>query len=61
MNDPWLISNEEFEEARTVLIEQHGAIPPSLQRVIDHGGRFGGPDAAVVEFHISGEESKRKD
>lgn len=31
-DDPWLISDEEFEEAKAVLIEKHGGIPPSLQR-----------------------------
>lgn len=60
-DDPWLISDEEFEEAKAVLIERHGAIPPSLQRVIDNGGRFSGPDggspdASVIEFHIGDEE-----
>jgi len=35
------ISDEEFEAARADLIARFGAIPPSLQRVIDMGGRFG--------------------
>jgi hypothetical protein len=60
-DDPWEISDEEFEAAKAALIEKHGAIPPSLQRVIDQGGRFAGPseaspDAARFEFHISDED-----
>jgi len=35
------ISDEESEAARADLIARFGAIPPSLQRVIDMGGRFG--------------------
>jgi len=35
------ISEEEFEAAKADVLRRWGAIPPSLQRVIDHGGRFG--------------------
>jgi hypothetical protein len=39
--DPYEISDEEFEAAKADLIERFGAVPPTLQRVIDRGGRFG--------------------
>jgi hypothetical protein len=35
------ISEEEFEAAKADALSRWGAIPPALQRVIDHGGRFG--------------------
>jgi hypothetical protein len=39
--DPYDISDEEFAAAKADLIERFGAVPPTLQRVIDRGGRFG--------------------
>ena len=39
--DPYDISDEEFEAAKTEAITRWGVIPPSLQRIIDQGGRFG--------------------
>ena len=41
--DPHEISEEEHEAAVAGLVERHGEVPPSLQRVIDHGGRIGLP------------------
>lgn len=41
IRDEFEITLEEFEAAKAHLIERHGAIPSSLQRVIDLGGRFG--------------------
>jgi len=38
---PDAISDEEFEAARADVIRRYGKIPPSLQRVVDRGGRFG--------------------
>jgi hypothetical protein len=35
------ISEDEFEAAKADALRRWGAIPPSLQRVIDLGGRFG--------------------
>ena len=35
------ISDEEFEAAKAEAIARWGVIPPSLQRIIDQGGRFG--------------------
>ena len=40
-DDPDGISEEEFEAAKADALRRWGAIPPSLQRVIDRGGRFG--------------------
>jgi hypothetical protein len=37
------ITEEQHQAARAHLIERHGAIPPSLQSVEDHGGRYAGP------------------
>ena len=34
------ISEEEFEAAKADALRRWGIIPPSLQRVIDRGGRF---------------------
>jgi hypothetical protein len=34
------ITEQEFELARAEAIERFGTLPPSLQRVIDVGGRF---------------------
>jgi hypothetical protein len=39
-DDPDEISEEEFEAAKADVLRRWGAIPPSLQRVIDRGGRF---------------------
>jgi hypothetical protein len=39
--DPDAISEEEFEAAKADVLRRWGVIPPSLQLVIDHGGRFG--------------------
>ncbi len=41
--DEYDITEEELEAAKTELVERYGAIPPSLQSVIDHGGRFTSP------------------
>lgn len=41
MDDPEDISEEEFGAAKADALRRWGVIPPSLQRVIDHGGRFG--------------------
>lgn len=38
--DEHAITDEQFEQAKQDVIERYGTIPPSLQRVIDHGGRF---------------------
>ncbi len=38
--DEFDISEEQFEAAKAHLIARHGAIPQSLQRVVDLGGRF---------------------
>ena len=35
------ISDEEFELAKADALRRWGVMPPSLQRVIDRGGRFG--------------------
>jgi hypothetical protein len=40
VNDDYDISAEEFDAAKTYLMERYGEIPPSLQRVADRGGRF---------------------
>ena len=37
------ISDAEFEAARQHAITTYGTVPPSLQNVVDHGGRFGMP------------------
>lgn len=37
------ISDEEFEAAKADVIARFGSIPPTLQDVIDKGGRFGRP------------------
>ena len=34
------ITEEKFEAAKAHLLERYGSIPPSLQSVIDRGGRF---------------------
>lgn len=39
--DPYQISDEEFEAAKAGVTARYGSIPPSLQKVIDMGGRFG--------------------
>jgi hypothetical protein len=36
----WDITEEEFEAARREMLDRFGEIPPSLQKVIDRGGRF---------------------
>ena len=48
------ITDEEFEAAKRGLIERHGTIPPSLQSVIDHGGRFARRDAEREEWSLDG-------
>jgi hypothetical protein len=39
----WEITEDEHAAARAHLIEHHGEVPASLQRVEDLGGRFAGP------------------
>jgi hypothetical protein len=46
---PAEISEEEFEAAKADAFRRWGAIPPSLQRVIDLGGRFGRADALAAD------------
>lgn len=39
-DDGWLISDEDFEFAKAEAVARFGALPPTLQRVVDRGGRF---------------------
>jgi hypothetical protein len=41
--DPFEISDEEYAAAREYWVRRQGSVPPSLQRVVDAGGRFGLP------------------
>jgi hypothetical protein len=48
------ITEEEFEAAKAHLLERYGLIPPSLQSVIDRGGRFRLADPAAREHASRG-------
>jgi hypothetical protein len=51
------ITEEQHQAARAHLIERHGAIPPSLQSVEDHGGRYAGPLRELLPAELTGEEA----
>lgn len=57
MDRDFEISDEEFAAAKAHCLKQFGEIPPSLQRVIDMGGRFAYPGSFGYRQEIPAAEN----